>query len=662
MVLFLILFESRSVKRGFTSHSYVPRSFILSRKKVTSLKNFFKKNYVLLLFFASALIVLAIAIASMSLMRNSATMTEETSQEKMVGLAQAAAFLVTAEELDEFVAPEDMALQEYLDVKDRIIWFNDNAGTEFTYYLRLLPEEDMYQFVIDNTPTNFTALEEAPVAREEAPDIALAGRANAVPLGSYSEGWEGYLTAFAPVYYADGSVSPYVAGVDVLDSHIRQAYDNMTLMSIVLIIAIVLVLVVSLVCMLLYQRKAKQSEAANESKTSFLSNMSHEMRTPLNAIIGMTEIAKTTDDPERIQYCLEKVDSAAIHLLGVINDVLDISRIEAGKFTLSPTEFKMSDMLQRVGSVVQFKAEEKDQHFTIQVDESVPSVLVADEQHLSQVITNLLSNAVKFTPEKGVITMRMKAEPVDSDKNTFESLALKVEIQDTGIGISEEQQKRLFASFQQADNSISRRFGGTGLGLAISKNIVESMGGTIWVQSQLGEGSTFGFTVYVQTSPSHTYDFDVDAESDGSVELTASDFSAVEKSIDIFTGKTILLAEDVAVNQEILIALLEDTGVVIETAEDGKQAVTLFEQDPDHYDVILMDIHMPIMDGYEATRTIRALTMPKAKAVPIIAMTANVFREDVEKCLAAGMNDHVGKPVDVAEIIAKLRKYLLDNE
>ncbi len=516
----------------------------------------------------------------------------------------------------------------------------------------------------------------------------------------------------------------------------------------------------------------EQADLSNQAKGTFLARMSHEMRTPMNAIIGMTSIAKASSDVERKEYCLGKIEDASKHLLGVINDILDVSKIEANKFDLSYTEFNFEKMLLRVTNVINFKVEEKEQSFAVKVDPSVPPFIVSDEQRLAQVITNLLSNATKFTPQRGSIALTI--ENIDETEGF---LTLRISVSDTGIGIDGEQQSRLFRSFEQADGGISRKFGGTGLGLAICKSIVEMMGGSIWVESEEGQGATFLFTVKVQKGASGKQALLSPAVNWKTLRILVVDdssdvreyFQSVAKSIDIacdvaesgteacekiesskekyniffidwkmpgmdgvelarrikeraqddavvimisaaewgdieqearsagvdrfvpkplfssiivdcineclgvdagmgaqeeidltgcFAGSHILLAEDVEINREIAIALLEETGVQIDCAENGEEALRMFAQDPDAYQMIFMDIHMPEVDGYEATRRIRAMQTPRAKTIPIVAMTANVFREDVEKCLATGMNDHVGKPLDMDEVIAKMRKYL----
>ena len=513
------------------------------------------------------------------------------------------------------------------------------------------------------------------------------------------------------------------------------------------------------------------AEAATQAKSSFLANMSHEIRTPMNAIIGMTGIGQSTDDIERKNYSFAKIETASKHLLGIINDVLDISKIEAGKFELSDVSFNFERILQKVVDVVNFRVEERRQNFYISIDENIPKTLVGDDQRLSQVITNLLSNAVKFTPDGGTIRLNAKLLAQIGDM-----CRLQISIEDTGIGITEEQKSRLFQSFEQADVGTTRKFGGTGLGIAISKSIVEMMGGDIWVDSMPGKGSTFTFDVVlkrgaderkqlldnsvdwsnirifaVDDDPEIRYfltnlfesmgvSYTIAASGEEAIQLLENNydyniyfldwqlpgmngielakeiqqrmftksviviFSSMDWSVikeeaetagvdkflpkplfpsvifdtinecigvvrdtsqddsdedtDDFTGHTILLVDDMEVNREIVLIVLESTNITIDTAENGVQAVEMFAANPDKYEMIFMDVQMPEMDGYEATRRIRAMDVPTATTIPIIAMTANVFREDVERCLEAGMNSHLGKPVDFDEVIAALHQYL----
>jgi len=378
------------------------------------------------------------------------------------------------------------------------------------------------------------------------------------------------------------------------------------------------------------------AEMASAAKSEFLSRMSHEMRTPMSAIIGMTKIAKDADTLERKEDCLDKIGSASRHLLGLINDILDMSKIEADKFEIYSHTFDFKEMLDRVVGVMGIRIEEKGQQFVMDLDEAIPPAIIGDELRITQVITNLLSNAVKFTPESGKIILSARRVPDNG-------ATLRIAVMDTGIGISLEQQSKLFSAFEQLDGGTARKFGGTGLGLAISKRIVEMMGGSIWIESELGKGSTFVFTMPFEN-----------------VENTMQETIAKSDKEDAphLIGHTILAAEDIDINREIMESALEETGVQIVFVENGLEAVSAFKAEPDRFDLILMDIQMPLMDGYEATQTIRALGNPHSGKVPIIAMTANVFREDVERCLAAGANGHLGKPLDQTALFRELARYL----
>ena len=378
------------------------------------------------------------------------------------------------------------------------------------------------------------------------------------------------------------------------------------------------------------------AQNASQAKSVFLTNMSHEIRTPMNAIIGMTSIGMSAFDINRMKDCFTKIDEASKHLLGLINDILDMSKIESGKFDLSESEFDFNRMIEQIINVNKFRIDEKDQILQVNLDEKVPSYFYGDDQRIAQVITNLMSNAIKFTPEKGSISLDVRYLDEVNEVCTIE-----VAISDTGIGISKEQQEKLFTPFQQAENNTTRKYGGTGLGLAISKSILEMMGGTIRIDSELGKGSTFTFTIQIKRS--------MGEETDSTTEI---------EDIDLFKGHHILLAEDVEINREIVIELLAPTEIIIDCAENGREALEMFEASFDKYELIFMDMQMPEMDGLEATRKIRALDIPKAKKIPIIAMTANAFREDVTKCIEAGMNGHLGKPLDINEVIAKLHTYL----
>jgi len=519
------------------------------------------------------------------------------------------------------------------------------------------------------------------------------------------------------------------------------------------------------------------AETASNAKSDFLSRMSHEIRTPMNAIIGMTRIAENTDEISKMHYCLGKIDEASKHLLGLINDILDLSKIEANKLEIVSEQFNIEQVLEKVCTVVTVKMEEKKQQFFISVDKNLPPNIISDELRITQVITNLLTNAVKFTDEGGSIKLNIFEKERRDDK-----WIIQFSITDNGIGMSKEQQSRMFQAFEQAEGGTARKYGGTGLGLAICKRLVEMMNGEIWLESELGKGTTFSFTIeagqgivtrtvldeninrsqlrvlavddsedirdyFLSLMEKFNIDCTVAESGESAVEyvkkglqdgnpynlvfidwmmpgidgvetcrqikkitgdsivaimISIASLSEVEEAakgvfVDKFISKpllpstilnainelmgmpsgkseentlkssqysfshnTVLFVEDVDINREFVISLLEDTPLELVEAENGKIAFDLFSKNPDKYDLILMDVHMPVMDGLTATRKIRKLKHPKASEIPIIAMTANAFREDIDKCIEAGMDFHIAKPIDCDVLFEKLYFYLKD--
>jgi signal transduction histidine kinase/CheY-like chemotaxis protein len=393
----------------------------------------------------------------------------------------------------------------------------------------------------------------------------------------------------------------------------------------------------------------KAAQAASRTKSEFLANMSHEIRTPINAVTGMTSIARSSSDLKRIYDCLDKIGLASHQLLGVINDILDMSKIEARKLEFVHDPFDLHAMAENLKNIISVKTQEKKQLLNVSLSHDLPEVVIGDEMRFSQILLNLLSNAVKFTPEGGEISMSLRKIRSVNGKEEIEA-----SVKDSGIGITEKQLSRLFSAFVQAESGTAKRFGGTGLGLVISKSIAEMMGGGINVESEPGKGSCF--TVKVLLDPG-----DHDMLKASRASKAPSDFH--------FNGHTLLLVEDVPINREIVIALLEDTNVTIDCAENGKEAVDKYSANPNRYDMIFMDIQMPVMDGYDATIAIRDFekevkdknSLRHPEGVPIIAMTANAFAEDVEHCLKAGMNGHIAKPIEVEAMLNIADKYLGDG-
>ena len=373
------------------------------------------------------------------------------------------------------------------------------------------------------------------------------------------------------------------------------------------------------------EEQTHAAQIASSAKSDFLARMSHEIRTPMNAIIGMTQIAKKSDNQEKTLVSIDEIAIASKHLLDILNDVLDMSKIESGKLEITCEPFSLHDALEEVLNIINLRSIERGIHFSANCSE-IPNVgVVGDRLRLKQVLINLLGNAVKFTPEEGQVSFT-----VQCTSETDDNAMIAFTVSDNGIGMDTEQLERLFSPFEQGNKSITSIYGGTGLGLAISQSLVMHMGGHIDVESRIGKGSVFSFTLtFAKCS-----------------DIAAS--RAEKTPIPDLREKRLMIVEDIAINRLILIELLKDTYAEIEEAADGAEALQLFSSSPNGtYDLILMDVQMPNMDGYESTRKIRALDRSDAATVHIIAMTANAYREDIEKSMEAGMNDHLAKPIDI---------------
>lgn len=385
---------------------------------------------------------------------------------------------------------------------------------------------------------------------------------------------------------------------------------------------------------------AEKADAANKAKSTFLFNMSHDIRTPMNAIVGFTDIALHQNSVAEIHDSLEKVRESSKHLLSLLNDVLDLSRIESGKAVFFPEPVDITKLTDSVLAIMNGLLYNRDLKFEVYRERPKNPYVLADATRIREVLTNFLSNAVKFTKDGGTVTLDISSHPGEDDKH----IVARYIVKDNGIGMSEEFQKKLFKPFSQEDDRSARtQYKGTGLGMAIAKEYVEMMGGSIAVESQKGAGTTF--TVEIP------------------LELTEQDIHQKQEEPvhHDLTGVNVLMAEDNDLNAELATVMLEDAGMAVTRASDGKKAVELFKNHPQGtYDIILMDIMMPNMDGHQAAKTIRAMgtERPDAATIPIIAVSANAFAEDIKASLDSGMNGHVSKPLNMKEVTDTIAKHI----
>ncbi|MDR3152738.1 MAG: response regulator [Deltaproteobacteria bacterium] len=612
------------------------------------------------IFFVSAVIMLLISVYISFLMTSASEFLKTDIEARLTAVSKyAASALVTSADLDAFQKPEDMETEAYKSLKQQMIAFGEEAGILYVYFMRDLGN-GMCQFVIDNDLTEDTVgLASEPIPLEPAVEAALSGTAKSAGLETYSVGYTGLLSAFAPVRDPDGAIR-YVAGVDITDEPVVLMRSKVRTTAVLLSAGMVFVLASGLLGLFLYKRKASQSEAANLSKSQFLANMSHEIRTPLNAIIGLSDIELQGKLPDGLRSTFEKIYSSGSNLLAIINDILDISKIESGAFQIIEADFQTAQLLSDTVQQNIVRIGTKRITFRLEVDGGFPATLRGDELRIRQILANLLSNAFKYTDE-GEVTLAAGHSQAVHDGN----MEISFVITDTGRGIKHEDLPKLFKEYSQLDAKANRNIEGTGLGLSITSRLTVLMGGSISVQSEYGKGSVFTVKLPLKAiGPKILGDDTARDLCEGRFAKAAGRGKKSFTRTKLPPGGRVLVVDDLDVNLHVAKGLLKRYGLQIDTALSGIEAVDLVRAasgapESERYDIIFMDHMMPVMDGIEAARIIRTdLGSDYAKNVPIIALTANALAGSKEMFLSHGFNSFISKPIDLMQLDEELARWI----
>lgn len=579
---------------------------------------------------------------------------------RMLDISNTAADMLDGDKLKNLKA-EDKGTPPYQHVHDTLNYFRENINLSFIYCVQAAGEKE-FVFSVDPDPDDPGEFG-SPVVYTDALYKASKGTP-AVDDEPYSDAWGRFYSAYSPVFDSNGRV----AGIVAVDFSAKWYDEQIAIQEKTIIICMLVSLLIYVILVVAVTRRLRRrvhdvthelrsaleaADAANKAKTLFLSHMSHEIRTPMNAIIGLNSLALTNPNlPDSTKAQLEKIGASAKHLLSIINDILDVSRIESGKATLKNAEFSLSVMLDQVNSIVGSQCAYKGIKYVCHVPDGQWDVYIGDDMKLRQILINILGNAVKFTPKDGTVELRVEPTARFHHKST-----LRFTIRDTGAGISKDFLPKIFNAFTQEKTSVENRYGSTGLGMAITKGLVDLMNGEISVESEKGVGTTFMVTVTLTEA-------DENAEIRNTTKTETEMVSVPEEAAAAeLSGRRILLAEDMPVNAEIVKEVLKMKGIETEHAENGSIAAEMFKSNPEgYYDAILMDMRMPVMDGLESTRQIRSASHPDAKSIPIIALTANAFEEDVQRSMQTGINAHLSKPINPEDIFTTLAELITKRE
>ena len=631
----------------------------LKKKKFLRLKN---TGSILVLM--GLLIIFVIALYTFILQSSYTKTALETEIARDTASADAVHKLVNGrigkEDFDQIKDQSDEKKQIYKDISS---YFNEIRTLNSTRYIYTATknEEGKFVYVVDGLDSDADDVRHPGdyIEEEMVPyiDRAISGE-NVYSQDIIDTTWGPIFTACYPVS-ANHDGTGEIIGAFCIEMDMQSAYGMVEETNhISIICGLVAGAVLLLICLYTYyvyqkskaeEQKQKQllmnaaeeADAANKAKSAFLLSISHDIRTPMNAIIGFTNIALHQNTVSDIHDSLEKVQKSSNHLLSLLNDVLDFSRIESGKVIISPEPVDITQLTDNVQAIMNGLLYNRDLKFEVHRERPKNPYVLADVTRIREVLVNLLGNAVKFTKDGGKITLDISSYPGTDEKH----IIIRYVVQDNGIGMSEEFQKELFKPFSQEDNANARtKYKGTGLGMAITKKYIDMMGGSIAVESKKGVGTTF--TVEIP------------------LELTKQVIQSKQPLHRDLTGVHVLMAEDNDLNAELATIMLEDAGMTVTRASDGKEVVNLFKNHPrGTYDLILMDIMMPNMDGHQATKAIRALGIERLDAVriPIIALSANAFIDDIQESLDSGMNDHISKPINMEEVTDTIAKYIKDD-
>ena len=561
---------------------------------------------------------------------------QEHLEDRLLSECNFIASIVPREILEEFVVPEDMQKPIYKQKIEELEDYVEKNNLMFAFFVRLTPDGQV-QYIIDSDPDPEThyGLEHF----EEPYDLvikAFEGQPAFSKIGEYLEDWEGILSAYVPVFDDEGNVIAAV-GIDISDEEIVARKNIEKYFRYAYMVEVIVIILISSGVILTYRNIARKYNHASIAKSQFLSRMSHEIRTPMNAIMGFSRMAKNTKDMKEKDEYIGSIDNASGYLLQIINNILDISKIEAGRMVLDAEKISIPRVMNNIYDMLNSQAESKNQKFIMGIGKNIPEIVYGDKIRITQILMLLVSNAIKFTPKDGEISLT--GAVLDRKDNLC---SLQFIIKDNGIGIEEQYLDKIFEPFELADAGLTREYGGTGLGLAISKMLIELMKGHISVTSKIGVGTTFTFNIWLEVAPEGE---ELEEEEE------------IQTTVDC-KGKTFLVIEDNEVNQVLVENILKDFGADVEFANNGKEGLEKFLSNSDKYDIIFMDIQMPIMDGFNTTKEIRRSNVKNAKTIPIIAMTGEVYKEDIDHAIEAGMNAHVGKPFKIEEIVSAINKIM----